>query len=579
MDHNKTVNNMVEQMGGGRNKRTYIDCSQPARETNEVVVTRCSTSANGDKFKPLWKGQWQGTYSSQSEADYALVNMIAFVTPNDDQCRHLFRASGLGQRDKALRDDYVNTMIGRIRNEQHPPVDFSQFKPPTVQTMLKPVPAEPQEEVVYPDGLVGEIAQYILDTAIRPIPHVALAGALGLVGGIAGRSYNISHTGLNIYLMLVAGTAIGKEGAAQGINRLVKAVSPKLPAIQQFIGPTEYASGQGMIRQLSQFPCQVAVLSEFGHTLKRISRPDANGADIMWRKTLLDVYNKSGAADVLGSMVYSDTGKNTPAVNAPCLTLLTESSPASLYEGLDEQSIEVGLVPRFLLIECGNKRPPSNPNAFLPPGDPLISKIEILAHRCLSMEANGTHQAVGILPAAATLLADFDVEVDQYINEQNDDSVRQIWSRSHLKALRVCALLAVGLGIDIPGVTAESAQWAIDLVRQDAKSMLRRFGEGVGGGDPVQLARLRHVMVKAVQDTSSRVMKQHNVVTHRQLTQRVYALTCFRQDRRGAGEALRRALQVLIDGGEVVQLSPQDVKQHFNTTAKCYMLTNGFRLT
>ncbi len=579
VDHNEIVNQLVKEMGGGQIKGNYIDRSGPPRNEDKAVIEQCTNSSNKDKFEPLWKGQWQGTYVSQSEADYALINMLAFATPNDDQCRCLFRVSGLGQRKKAQRDDYLNTMIGRIRDEQNPVIDFSQFKPPAIQTTFKPSISSPQVQIAYPGGLVGEMAQYILDTAIRPVPQVALAGALGLIAGIAGRSYNISHTGLNLYLMLVAGTAIGKEGAAQGISRLIKAVIPRLPAIQQFIGPTEYASGQGMIRQLSQFPCQVSVLSEFGHTLKRISRPDAIGADIMWRKVLLDVYNKSGAADVLGSMVYSDAGKNTPSVNAPCLTLLTESSPASLYEGLDEQSIEVGLVPRFLLLECTNKRPPTNPNAFIPPTGPLVTQLEALAHRCLSMEANTTHQGIGISGPAITLLSDFDIEVDAYINEQNDDSVRQIWSRAHLKALRVSGLLAVGLNPDSPTVLPESAQWAIDLVRQDAKNMLQRFGQGVGSGDPVQLARLRHVMVSVLQHSSSKLMKQHNVVIHRQLSQRVYALACFRQDRRGAGEALRRALQALVDGGEIIQLSPQDTKQHFSTTAKCYVLTDSFTLT
>lgn len=585
VDHNDILNKLVTEMGGNQGARDYVDNSEPEKKTDQAVIERCGNSANGDKFKALWEGRWSPTYNSQSEADYALVNMIAFATPNDDQCRRIFRSSKLGQRDKAKREDYMNSMISNIRGEAPPPIDFSKFKPPPMVTTtpppFKPIPADtPPVNVKFPSGLVGEMAQYILDTAIRPIPQVALAGALGLAAGICGRSYNISHTGLNLYLMLVAGTAIGKEGAAQGVSRLVKSVTPKLPAIAQFIGPTEYASGQGMIKQLSQFPCQLSVMSEFGHTLRRICSPQASGADIMWRKVLLDVFNKSGAGDMLGSMVYSDTGKNTPTVYAPALTLLTESSPASLYEGLDEKAIEIGLVPRFLLMECTNLRPPTNPHAFVPPRKYLADRLEALAHRCLSMEANSSHHDIGIAPVAQALLEEFDIEIDTRINEQSDDAIRQIWSRAHLKVLRVAAVVAVGLQPDKPVLDLESVTWAMDLIRCDVQSMLSRFNEGVGRGDPVQLSKLRQMMTRVLKSekASSRAMKKYNVVSHQQLAQRAYALSCFRDDRRGAGEALKRALQTLQDTGEVVQLSPHDVKLHFGVNAKCYLLTEQFNL-
>lgn len=567
-DCNGVVTQLVQEMAAAR--KPIVAHTEPEKNTDQEVLDKCSTSANGDKFRTLWAGNWQQGYSSQSEADYALVNMLAFVSPNNEQCKRLFRHSALGQRSKANREDYLDTMIGRIRGEQHPPVDFSNFKPPPF------TPEQTPRHCEYPDGLIGEVAQYILETAIRPVPQVALAGALGLVAGIAGRAYNINHMGLNLYIMLVAGTAIGKEGAAQGVHRIIKATRPKLPSIEQFIGPTEYASGQALIKQLQKQPCQLSILSEFGHTLKRICSPHAIGADIMWRKVLLDVYNKSGHNDILGSMVYSDTGKNTPVVIAPALTLLTESSPASLYEGLDEQGIEIGLVPRFLLLECDNTRPPSNPNAFAAPPQALTARVEGLAQRCLSMQANNTHQPITLSSAAEQMLAAFDKEVDKHINAHNEDSVRQIWSRAHMKALRIAGLVTVGLGPDSPVVHAPAAEWAVSLVRVDAQNMLKRFGEGVGMGDPVQLAKLRSALVNCLQANRGRLMSQHNVVTHRQLSQRVYPLACYRNDRRGAGEALRRAIQAMIDGGELVMLSAQQAREYFKTSAKCYAVTNSF---
>jgi len=135
----------------------------------------------------------------------------------------------------------------------------------------------------------------------------------------------------------------------------------------------------------------------------------------------------------------------------------------------------------------------------------------------------------------------------------------------------------VGMGYDTPVVQLLEARWAVEMVRADAQYMLKRFGEGVGTGDPVQLARLREAILQVLETKeTSKLMKQHNVVTHRAMAIRVYRMAAFRQDKRGAGEALRRALQGLTDGGELIQLSPQDTQEHFKTTAKCYMVTDGF---
>ena len=94
----------------------------PQTASDEDVHHRATTAANGDKFRALWAGQWQGVYASQSEADQALVNIIAFYTKNKAQIARLFRSSALGQRDKAKRDDYMSGMIAKGLDRELAPV-------------------------------------------------------------------------------------------------------------------------------------------------------------------------------------------------------------------------------------------------------------------------------------------------------------------------------------------------------------------------------------------------------------------------------------------------------------------------
>jgi primase-polymerase (primpol)-like protein len=63
------------------------------------TLARAYAARNGAKFGALWRGDWSG-YPSQSEADQALCNHLAFWTQGDPAAiDRLFRRSGL-YRDK-----------------------------------------------------------------------------------------------------------------------------------------------------------------------------------------------------------------------------------------------------------------------------------------------------------------------------------------------------------------------------------------------------------------------------------------------------------------------------------------------
>ena len=55
------------------------------------------------------------SFPSQSEADLTLAIALAKLTSSNSQVIRLFRESGLGQREKAYREDYVNRTIANAR--------------------------------------------------------------------------------------------------------------------------------------------------------------------------------------------------------------------------------------------------------------------------------------------------------------------------------------------------------------------------------------------------------------------------------------------------------------------------------
>lgn len=118
--------------------------SQPSDETDDNLTARIERAENGHKFTALYEGNVRLQngkddhlralpdaliYESQSEADLALLEMLCFFTSDDEQVVRIFRASALGQREKAQRRDYVRRSIrsarGFIANNKLPLRDFS----------------------------------------------------------------------------------------------------------------------------------------------------------------------------------------------------------------------------------------------------------------------------------------------------------------------------------------------------------------------------------------------------------------------------------------------------------------------
>lgn len=67
---------------------------------DEEILLKARESRNGTIFQLLYSGNWEGLHDSQSSADLALANMLAFWTGKDkDQMDRIFRSSQL-MRDK-----------------------------------------------------------------------------------------------------------------------------------------------------------------------------------------------------------------------------------------------------------------------------------------------------------------------------------------------------------------------------------------------------------------------------------------------------------------------------------------------
>lgn len=438
--------------------------------------------------------------------------------------------------------------------------------------------------------ILVETQNYMFSSAPHQHATITQSGAIGLIAGIVGKAYNISGTGLNQYVLLLAQTGMGKEAIASGSSRLMHEVSRSVPDATSFIGASHFASQQAGIKALAKQPSMFCIFGEFAHKFGAMTDKRASPADRGLAAFFLDVYGKSGHGASLGAMAYSDAANNVAAIASPALTILGESNPSSLYELLDESMVASGLLSRFLIFEATGQRSQLNPNAGHKPPEALVQALANLCAHCLSLTARGVVHAVQQDSGARDLLDMFGRFATDTINSSNSDVLRQLWNRAHLKAIKLAALYAVGRNYINPLISYVDALTATELIAQQTIALIAKFtndevGE-VEGSEVKQLAEVRRVIAEYVSAEHTptahirflpykctKEMFELQIFTKTYLTGRCLGLAAFKGPH-GGSKALDLAIKKLRESDEIRSVGEKDMLSIFSTAVTAYGMTD-----
>lgn len=604
-------------LGGEKQQQIEVEFenSMPETESDEAVYGHALRASNGGKFEALFTGAWEQFYSSQSEADFALIDILAFYTHSPAQIERLFLLSALGKRDKAKRQDYVRNMIKRAFDRLPPPIDMANMREALDKALAQAndrgelrgpervaererrqeaeavlIPKSDNPYLAAVPGLVGEIAYYLYTISPRPVPEIALASAMGLMAGICGRGWNVSGTGLNQYLMLLAGTGRGKESVHSGISRLMSAVADigpnggHVPAAMEFIGPGDIASGQALVKYLGNTSKSfVTVQGEFDAALKSFTDKHASSAQVKLRQILLSAYSRSGKGMTYQPTIYSEKEKNVAAIQAPAFSLLGEGTPDRFFSLLDQSLVADGLLPRFTVIFYEGDRVALNRASNHPPPLDLVKKLAALCSQSLMLNQSNVVTDVQSDQQATALLDTFGTHIDGVINAAHNATIEELWNRAHLKALKLAATVAVGVNWLNPVIDGYIAQYAIDIVTYDTRRLVAKFLAGdVGDSELRQQNDMRRVIKRyfetfpadAAKWSSTPLMLSAGVIPKRMLQQRLANMGSFKGDRMGATNALNRTIVALTEAGIMTRLGPQDTEKYALRSAVLFVLSD-----
>ena len=300
------------------------------------------------------------------------------------------------------------------------------------------------------------------------------------------------------------------------------------------------------------------------------------------RGALLSLFSKSGKGQTYGEMVYADKDRNTEILKSPALSILGDATPQSFLEGISEELIEHGLLPRILTIEYHGKATYNNPNAHLErPSDQLIAQLVELTVRCQQLNQANVVVVVGLDSDAQAASDRYMRECVDRINEEPRDAVRGLLNRAHLKALKLASLVAVGVNKTTPVVTNEHWLWAERIVTADVENIMSHFEKGNIRPTSSNEQRQYDYMIRCIRElleNPSLALKKtgcqefaDGLVPKMHFQRKTSGIAVFRRSNIGAKRAMEAMLALLVDNG-ILRVVPENDSRRCGFAGKLYRI-------
>lgn len=446
--------------------------------------------------------------------------------------------------------------------------------PPAPETVSAEPGLSGNATLPWPPGRTGVIARHLYARSYSPIPEVAITAALGLLAGVCGRAYR-THTDkdLALYIILVAKSGVGKEAIHEGIPMMLEAAEQTWAS--DFCRAQDFASGEALHKGLLREPGFLYLQGEFGRKLKRMGNP--TDSLMQYFRTVM---TQAFAKNFLEGKEYSNPENSLGGVHFPALSFLGETTPGTFLECLTEDMMADGFLSRFLVVSYLGDRPSPNRqrDQHLPPEE-LRAWRDLVAHAVqFKMPINAPTALVAKpTPEAEAMLDAFEAACIESLNHTDEESERQVWTRAHLKALKVAGLLAVADHYLFPTVRPQHVQWALALVHRDIEVFQQRKRNGdIGTGDDARERKLVEIIRKYIQEPTISAsysvpakMHKDGLVPRHYLQRRVQTLAAFTNHKLGVSRALTEALGNMVADGwlmECKKTAMVDVYGHHGVT-------------
>lgn len=368
-------------------------------------------------------------------------------------------------------------------------------------------PASPRFELEMPDGLVGELTDYMLSTARRPQPLLSLGASLCAIGALMGRQYRTeSNLRSNLYVVGIADSGSGKNHAREIINEVFFEAG-----LAHHLGGNKIASGAGLLTALHRQPAILFQIDEFGMFLSAAAdrkRSPRHITEILDNMT--ELYTAAGGIFLGAEYANRDGSNERRDIVQPCLCVYGTTTPLHFWGALQGANVVDGSLARFLILPSDEDYPDENIAVGIRQAPPA------LIHGLQRVAAGGGHQKGNLAGKTAdqnttvdpTIVAMTDeararfkalsAELTEELRAAAGTAFTAILARIGENALKLALIVTVGRDPAKPEIDLSAANWAIDFVRHYAQRTMAEVERHVADTETeAHLKRLKEIVRNA----------------------------------------------------------------------------------
>lgn len=341
-----------------------------------------------------------------------------------------------------------------------------------IQAYKKPKNKSKEVEAERPPGILGSIADYYNATSGSKQPGFAIQTSLALASIILGRCFKTSEGNYSsLYLLNVAKSGTGKEHSKTIIEKILRESNQS-----HLVAGDGYTSAGAVFSALLHKPKHISVIDEFGRYLE--SGRDLKKGNAHQREAntkLMEAIGRNNS--VLRPPSYSTmTLKKEDAKNLvnrlienPAITLLTMTTPDTLFSTLDMSAIKDGFINRFIISISSAERTIRRGGM----GEIDVPQSILNWINAVTMRYNREHTASE--PAEAHVIVidneamEVQYEFQQYCIDQANYLERfgmsELPGRSNEMAMRISMIAALADDCTAEVIEAKHMKWAVNYVK------------------------------------------------------------------------------------------------------------------
>jgi len=299
-------------------------------------------------------------------------------------------------------------------------------------------------------GAVGELADYMSSTAIRPQPYLAVGAALSLYGALLGkRVRTVQDTRTNLMMVGISGTASGKEHVRLVIRKLL------YKANLSHHNPGDEVTSDSAIERVMQSTSladsrALFLFDEWGDMCSGILAGDVRNrwsGGIM--RCLMKFYSQANGVYLPKEYAKAEDAKDRSLpIEQPTLCIYGTTTPDAYFECMKSMHVVNGFLNRFVHLVAPKERPPAQSGVIVDPPQNLIDNVQRVANLPHNL-ASGSGQinpdliSPRVIPFASSsnlIIQEFEDSCDDHVD--SGDPFAPMWGRAGQYAKQIALVLA-----------------------------------------------------------------------------------------------------------------------------------------